>query len=258
MSTGSCSVVVAATLALAGAARAQEAAPPASEVTAERVSPEVTRDLARLDALIQSHSAEARTTRLALGSVFIATGLAAVPLGIVAETSWQQDYGLGLWVSGALFLGFGATAFLLENPLETLNRDFQASAATLPPAARLAFGTRGLASVAASAQTGRMVGAIIDFVAAGVFVAVGIGELVSATNNVGSNRTNLQVAGASSLVLAALFTGGGAVQLVLPSPAETAYAVYQSGRGPGTAGVRLSGGVVPVHGGAMVGLGGAF
>src|SRR5450631_4602662 len=109
MSTG-IGVLLAAMLATAGAARAQETAPSLSGVPSERVSPEVTRDLARLDALIQSHSVEARTTRLALGSVFIATGLAAVPLGIVAETSWQQDYGLGLWVSGAIFLGFGAAA----------------------------------------------------------------------------------------------------------------------------------------------------
>jgi len=261
MSRGSGNVLLAALLAAGRIAQAQQttpavaAGPPGAQ---EAASHEVLRDLARLEVLLQSHAVEARTARLAVGSIFIATGLAAVPLGIVAEPSWQQDYGLGLWVSGALLLGFGAAALFLENPLEVLDRDFQATATTLPPAARLAFGTRGLASVAASAQTARVVGAIVDFAAAGVRVGLGIGQLVSASNNVGSDRSNLQVGGVSSLTLGALVVGAGVVQLVLPSPAETAYAAYQSGGSPPLQGMRISAGVAPVHGGAVVGLGGRF
>jgi hypothetical protein len=253
-------ILLVALLAAGGTAFAQEAPPPAGEEGAcqEASPPEVARDLARLDALLQSHAAEAHTARLAVGSVFIATGLAAVPLGIVAETSWQQDYGLGLWVSGALLIGFGTAALFLESPLEALDRDFRASATTLSPTARLAFGTRALASVAASARTARVVGAIIDFAAAGLLAGIGVGQLVSASNNVGTDRTNLQVGAASSLTLGALVLGAGVVQLVLPSPAETAYATYQSGVGPQTRGVHVSGGVLPVHGGAVLGLGGTF
>jgi hypothetical protein len=257
-------VVLVTVLGLAWAAQAQDVPPPVpapapspQAQTQGDVSPDVARNLARLEALLPAFAAQARTTRLAVGGVFIATGLVAIPVGIVAEASWHQDYGIGLWVSGALLLGAGTLSLVWETPLETLNRDFQATAATLPPAQRLAYGTGALSSVAAGARTGRTVGAILDLVVAGVFYGIAIGELVSASNP-GSDRTNLQAAAASSFVVGAVFTGAGAVQLVLPSPAETAYAVYTAGSGPDRRGVRVSGGVVPVRGGAMVGLGGSF
>ena len=251
-------VVLATVLAVAASAQAQGVAAPSPPAQTDAdLSPEVARDLARLEALLPAFSAQARTARLAVGGVFIATGLAAVPVGIVAEASWHQDYGIGIWVSGAILLGFGTLSLFWETPLETLNHDFQATAATLPPARRLAYGTGALSSVAASARTGRVVGAILDFVVAGLFYGIAVGELVSA-NNPGSDRANLQAGAASSFVVGALFTGVGVMQLVLPSSAETAYAVYASGAGPGTAGLHLSGGVVPVRGGAMAALGGSF
>jgi hypothetical protein len=50
------------------------------------------------------------------------------------------------------------------------------------------------------------------------------------------------------------------VQLVLPSPAETAYAVFASGAGAGTqkAAFVSRAELAPVRGGALVGLGGSF
>jgi hypothetical protein len=255
----SAGVVLAAVLGVVQSAQGQGAAPVGLEAqTPGDVSPEVARDLARLEALLPAFAAQARTGRLAVGSAFIATGLAAVPVGIVAEAAWHQDYGVGLWVGGALFLGFGTLSLLWQTPLETLDHDFQATAGRLSPAERLAFGAGGLSSVAAGARSGRMVGAIIDFVLAGLFYGIAIGELVSASNSSGSNRTDAQSGAASSLVVGGLLTGVGVVQLVLPSPAETAYAVYASGASPSTGGLHLSGGVAPVHGGAMVGLGGSF
>jgi hypothetical protein len=218
----------------------------------------VARDLGRLEALLPAFAAQARATRLGVGGAFIATGLAAVPVGIVAQASWHQDYGVGLWVGGALFLGVGALSLFWQTPLETLDHDFQASAATLGPAQRLAFGAGGLSSVAAGARTGRVVGAIVNFVLAGLLYAISVGQLVSASSSVGSDRTDAQSGAAASLVLGAILTGGGVVQLVLPSPAETAYAAYASGGGPGAGALHLSGGAAPVHGGAVVGLGGTF
>jgi hypothetical protein len=251
-------VVLSTVLAVAAGAQAQERAAPSPQTQTESdVSPEVARDLARLEVLLPAFSAQARSARLAVGGVFIATGLAAVPVGIVAETSWHEDYGIGIWVSGAILLGFGTLSLVWETPLETLNHDFQATAATLAPAQRLAYGTGALSTVAASARSARTVGAILDFVVAGLFYGIAIGELVSASNP-GADRANLQAGAASSLVVGAVFTGIGVVQLVLPSSAETAYAAYASGAGPGTPGLRLSGGVVPVRGGAMAGLGGSF
>ena len=148
----------------AGPARAQQVPVPAPPAETERaVSPDVFRDLARLEALLPAFAAQARTQRLAVGGIFIATGLAAVPVGIVAQASWHQDYGVGLWVGGALFLGFGTLSLLWQTPLETLAYDFQGTAGRLAPAERLAFGAGGLASVAAGARSGRKVGAVIDF-----------------------------------------------------------------------------------------------
>jgi hypothetical protein len=252
--------VLAAFLVAGGRALAQQPAPPTNvETTAPPdVSPEVARDLARLEALLPAFAAQARATRLGVGGIFIATGLAAIPVGIVAQTSWHQDYGAGFWVTGALLLGVGTLNLVWQTPLETLEHDFHASATALPPAERLAFGTGGLSSVAASAHTGRVVGAIIDFALAGLFYGIGVGALASASNGAGSNLSDAQSGAASSLVLGAILTGGGIVQLVLPSPAETAYAVYVSGRGPGAEALHLSGGVAPVRGGALVGLGGSF
>ncbi len=259
MERQSAGVVLGAVLALAGGARAQESTPPSPPAsTGADVSPDVARDLARLEALLPAFAAQARTSRLAVGSIFIATGLAAVPVGIVAQASWHQDYGVGLWVSGALFLGFGTLSLLWQTPLETLAYDFQATAGRLAPAERLAFGAGGLSSVAAGARSGRTIGAIIDFALAGLFYGIAIGELVSASNSSGSDRTNAQSGAASSLIVGGLLTGVGVVQLILPSSAETAYAVYTSGASPSTGGVHLSGGVAPVHGGAVVGFGGSF
>jgi hypothetical protein len=260
MSGQSQTLVLLVTLGLADSARAQEAAsPPAAEVASPTdVSPAMARDLARLEALIPAFAAQARTARLAVGGIFIATGLVAVPVGIVAQASWHEDYGIGLWVGGALLLGLGTLSLVWESPLEKLDHDFQASAATLAPAQRLAYGAGGLASVAASARSGRMVGAVLDFVCAGIFYGIAIGELVSASNNVGSDRSNLQAGAASSLMVGGIFTGLAVVQLVLPSPAETAYAVYASGAAPSTGGLHLSGGVAPLRGGGMLALGGRF
>jgi hypothetical protein len=252
-------VVIWGGLALAWPAWAQDVSAPPPQVETERpASPEVFRDLSRLEALLPAFAAQARTERLVVGSVFIATGLAAVPIGIVAQASWHQDYGIGLWVSGALFLGFGTLSLLWQTPLETLAYDFQATAGRLAPAERLAFGAGGLASVAAGARSGRKLGAVIDFLLAGLFYGIAIGELVSASNSSGSDRTDDQSGAATSFIFAGLLTGAGVVQLVLPSPAETAYAVYASGASPSAGGVHLSGGVAPVHGGAVVGLGGTF
>ena len=245
--------------AVAGAAQAEESpvpTPPSS--TSVDSSPEVMRELARLEALLPAFAAEARNARLAVGGTFIATGLVAVPVGIVAEASWHQDYGVGLWVGGALLLGAGTLSLLWESPLEALNKSFQATAATMPAAQRLTYGAEALSSVAASARTARTVSAILDFVFAGVFYGIAVGQLVSASNSTGSDRTDLQSAAASWLVVGGLFTGIATVQLLLPSSAETAYAVYASGGSPSTSGVYLSGGVAPVHGGAVVGLGGSF
>jgi len=248
-------------LVAAGSAQAQDTASTPSPEVAQvaDVSPEVARDLTRLEALLPAFAAQARNTRLAVGGIFLATGLVAVPVGIVAQASWHEDYGIGLWVGGALLLAGGTVSLLLESPLETLNRDFQASAATLAPARRLAYGAGALSSVAASARSARMVGAVIEFVCAGLFYGIAIGELVSASNNVGSDRSDLQAGAASSLVLGGLSTGLAIVQLVLPSSAETAYAAYTSGAGPDTnRGPHLSGGVAPLRGGAMLALGGRF
>jgi hypothetical protein len=251
-------VVLGGVLALAWPVWAQDVSAPAPQVeTQGAASPEVVRDLSRLEALLPAFAAQARTSRLAVGSIFIATGLAAVPVGIVAQASWHQDYGVGLWVGGALFLGFGTLSLLWQTPLETLASDFQATAGRLAPAERVAFGAGGLSSVAAGARSGRIIGAIIDFALAGLFYGIAIGELVSASNSSGSDRTNDQSGAASSLIVGGLLTGVGVVQLVLPSPAETAYAVYASGASS-TGGVHLSGGMAPVHGGAVVGLGGTF
>jgi len=155
-------------------------------------------------------------------------------------------------------LGLGTVSLVWQSPLETLDHDFQASAATLAPAQRLAYGTGALSSVAAGARSARVVGAVLDFVCAGIFYGIAIGELVSASNNVGSDRSNLQAGAASSLIVGGIFTGLAAVQLVLPSPAETAYAAYTSGAAPGTGALHLSGGVAPLRGGAMLALGGSF
>jgi len=260
MAKGWWGVLLAAFFALSETARAQDAAPEPSPGPGSQgdVTPAMARDLARLEALLPAFAAQARAERQTAGAVFLATGLVALPVGIVADASWHQDYGVGLWVGGALFLGFGVLDFVWQTPLETLDFDFQASAATLTPAQRLAFGAGGLASVADGARRGRVVGAIIDFILAGLFYGVAVGELVSASNTSGSDATNLQSGATASLVLGGCLTGAGVVQLVLPSPAETAYAVFASGAGPGPGGFRLSGGLAPVHGGAMVGLGGAF
>ncbi len=246
-------------LAVAGATQAQESPVPnpPSPMSADG-SPETLRDLARLEALLPAFAAEARNARLAVGGAFIATGLVAVPVGIVAEASWHQDYGVGLWVGGVLLLGAGTLSLFWESPLETLNQRFQATAATMPAAQRLTYGAGALSSVAASARSARTISAILDFVFAGVFYGIAVGQLVSASNSSGSDRTDLQSAAASWLVVGGLFTGIATVQLLLPSSAETAYAVYASGGSPSTGGVHLSGGVAPVHGGAVVGLGGTF
>jgi len=253
-------VVLLVSLAVPGSAQAQDALSTPSPEAARPadVSPDVVRDLARLEALLPAFAAQARTARLAAGGIFIATGLVAVPVGIVAQASWHEDYGIGLWVGGALLLGAGTVSLLWESPLETLNHDFQASAATLAPAQRLAYGAGALSSVAAGAHSARMVGAVIDFVCAGIFYGIAIGELVSASNDVGSDKSNLQAGAASSLILGGISTSLAVVQLVLPSSAETAYAVYSSGAAPSTGALRLSGAVAPVRGGAMVAFGGRF
>jgi|GEM_PF-3692163 len=243
--------MVTAILALGGMARAQQVPAPADDAT-QGV------DLARLQALLQSHASEARTSRLTFGSLAIATGLAAVPVGIVAQAAWKQDYGIGLWVTGALLLGFGTVSLVVETPLEALDRQFRASALTLSPADQLAFGVGGLASVASGARTGRVVGAITTFVLAGIFFGLAIGEWAAAGNAVGTDKTDKQANGATALVLGGLFCGGATAQLVLPSPAETAYATYRAGQGTQGNGVHVSAGLLPLRGGGMVGVGGAF
>jgi len=259
MTTRAVGWMVAAILALGGTARAQGVPPPADSATpAPEASAGQTADLARLEALLQSHASEARTARLTFGSVAVATGLAAVPVGIVAQTSWNQQYGIGLWVTGALLLGFGTVSLVVETPLEVLDQQFRAAARTLSPADQLAFGVGGLASVASGARTSRLVGAISGLVLAGVFFGVAIGEWVAAGNAVGSDKNDKQANGATALVLGGLFCGGATAQLVLPSPAETAYAAYLSGQGTQRNGVQLSAGFVPLRGGGMVGVGGAF
>jgi type IV secretory pathway TrbD component len=244
-------------LALPPSAGAQETPPEAQPSATATFSADQARDLARLEALIASHATEARNQRLAVGSIFLATGLAAVPVGVVAQASWHQDYGVGLWVSGALLLGFGALALFVESPLERLQTSFLATA-TLAPATRLAFGEGALANAAASAHGGRTIGAIVNFAFAGLFAGIAIGQLVSAQNNTGSDRTNLQDGAATSFVLGGLFVGLGVTSLVFETPTETAYDVYVSGKAPASPGVRLSAGVAPVHGGGILGLSGAF
>lgn len=244
-------------LALPVSAVAQEKPLEAPAAADAAFSADQARDLARLEALIASHAVEAHNQRLAVGSIFIATGLAAVPVGIVAQASWHQDYGVGLWVSGALLLGFGTLALLVETPLERLQTAFFATA-TMSPATRLAFGEGALANAAASAHAGRTLGAILNFAFAGLFTGIAIGQLVSAQNNTGSDRTNLQDGAATSFVAGGLFLGLAVTSLVFPTPTETAYDAYVSGKVPANPGVRLSAGVAPVHGGGVLGLHGSF
>jgi hypothetical protein len=102
------------------------------------------------------------------------------------------------------------------------------------------------------------VSAVVSFALAALTTGLAIGELVSASNTVGSERSDLQVAAVSGFILGGLFVGSGVVTLLFPTPAETAWEVYASGKAAGAPGVRLSAGVAPIHGGAMVGLGGRF
>ena len=235
---------------LAGAARAQTpdvgSAPPAPPLEPRM---QAALDAERLAGILATTAADTERSRMAGGIAMLTLGAAAIPVGVVAQSSWNQEVGIALWFNGIVFVATGLTTVLVPNDLELLARTLLAQRQV--PELWLPRAERVLAEAAAKAERGRTWNGTFN-VALGV-VSVGLGAVGMA---IGSSSTD-RGWGAAGVVFGATLVGTGIGELFFPSAAERALALWREGGAPGPP-VQLTFGAAPLPGGAAVAVGGRF
>jgi hypothetical protein len=238
---------------VAGAARAQ--APPPDIGAAPPVPPlepsvRAALDAERLAAVLATSAADSHRARMAGGFSLLTLGAAFIPVGAVAESSWNEALGIALWSNGIILVTTGMTMLILPNEIENLAGVLLSQRQI--PEVWLPRAERALTAAAAKAESTRTWSGTFN-VAIGV-TAVGLGAVGMA---IATNSTDRGWA-ASSVVFGAMLLGMGIDELFFPSAAERALALYREGGMPPLPPPQLSFGAAPLPGGGLVAVGGRF
>jgi len=242
-------IAAACLLAKAAAAQAPDigAAPPPPPV---EPSVRAALDAERMAAILATTAADAHRARMTGGFSLVALGAAFIPVGAVAQSSWNEELGIALWFNGILFVSTGMSMLILPNEMETLASNLlaqrQVAEVWLPRA------ERALAEAAAKSESARTWSGTFNVAIGAVSVGLGAVGMAIATS---STDRGWAAAGA---VFGATLIGMGVGDLFFPSAAERALALYRQGGFPPPPPPPISFGAVPLPGGGAVAVGGRF
>ena len=239
---------------LAAAARAQ--APPPDIGAAPPVPPlepsvRAALDAERLAAVLATTAADSHRARMATGFSLVTLGAAFIPVGAVAESSWNEGVGIALWSNGIVLLTTGMTLLILPNEIENLAGALLSQRQV--PEVWLPRAEQALTAAADKAASARTWSGTVN-VALGV-TAAGLGAVGMAISTSSTDRGWA----ASGVVFGAMLIGMGIDELFFPSAAERALALYrEGGLPPMPPPPQISFGAAPLPGGGVVAVGGRF
>jgi hypothetical protein len=209
----------------------------------------VSLDAERLAAILATTASEAERARLAGGIGLLAIGAGLIPVGVIAQSSWNQGVGIALWFTGATYATTGAVTLIFPNNAETLAAGLLSEPQI--PEVWLPRAVRALTEAAAKAESRRTVNGTIDLATGLVAVAAGAAGMATSTSSTSQGW------GAAGVILGATLVGTGLGELFFPSATERALLLFREGGGTPPP-VKLSFGATPLPGGGALAVGGRF
>lgn len=208
--------------------------------------------------MFREHAEQAKSERVGEAIAKIVLGSAAIPLGVVSEIAWNNNYGTIIWISGIGVVASGALSLAFQSPFEKMAERHHVYSNENPTPREEARLMRAWGSVAedvrssrvTSAWTGVVVGVLLGAVG-GVIVGTDIGDLDD------QSRQDW----ATGLILAGAVTAGnGVAGFFVETSVERSYKAYKASvagvQSPSSMPVQL--GVAPMPGGGALVLGSTF
>jgi hypothetical protein len=206
-------------------------------------------DAQRLAAILATTAAESEHARIAGGIGLLAIGAGLIPVGVIAQSSWNEGVGIALWFSGTTYAATGLATLIFQNSVEALAKSLLSEPQI--PEIWLPRAVHALTDAAARAENKRTTNGTIDL-ATGL-AAVAAGSTGMATSSSSSGRGW----GAAGVILGATLVGAGLGELLFPSATERALLLFREG-GPTPPPATLSFGAAPLPSGGTFFVGGRF